>query len=141
MAISVDFKLNRRFGAVEKLIFRLVLNGLSEVDCICDILWIFSSEVCSNAIRRLVNCQILSADLDKRQLSLSAPIFAVIQSCGRATFEIELLDVFRVQMNGDSLLIDDTKLKESILHQLVPHAKLDFLGKMLDFYICERDFE
>ena len=55
MTVQIDFALNRRFGVVEQTIFRLVLNGLTNIQQISNLLWIFSDEVIANAIRKLVN--------------------------------------------------------------------------------------
>ena len=80
MTVQIDFALNRRFGVVEQTIFRLVLNGLTNAQQIGDLLWIFSDEVIANAIRKLVNRQVICADLDARTLSLSEAVLAMINT-------------------------------------------------------------
>ncbi len=61
MKVKIDFQLNRRFGVVERIIFRLVLNGFSNAREIELALPIFSDAVIANAIRHLVNEQIIAA--------------------------------------------------------------------------------
>ena len=138
MTVSIDFALNRRFGVVERLLFRLVLNGINDAETLCDMLWIFSDEVCANAIRMLVNSQLLSAAVDVRRLSLSTPVIAMMQACNDTTFEIDLPEYLVSSMREGKLLIEDLRTKEEIVHILIPHAKLSFLAKALDFYVCER---
>ena len=81
MTVQIDFALNRRFGVVEQTIFRLVLNGLTNIQQISNLLWIFSDEVIANAIRKLVNQQVFCADLDARTLSLSEAVLSNIDTC------------------------------------------------------------
>lgn len=138
MKVRIDFSLNWRFGVVEQTIFRLILNGLTSARQISNLLWIFSDEVIANAIRRLVNQQIVCAVVDSRTLSLSDAVFAVIETCLNNSYDIIMPETLANTMSDGILLITDIKTKEAIISQLLPGIKLDFLAKSLDFSICER---
>ena len=141
MKIKIDFALNRRFGVVENAIFRLVLNGLTSTDQISGLLWIFSDEVIANAFRKLVNQQIVCADMDSRSLMLSEPVVAIIDTCINNSYEIEVPENLLGTMSDGHLLIDDAKTKESIINQLLPGIKLGFLAGSLDFVISVKEGE
>ena len=138
MTVQIDFALNRRFGVVEQTIFRLVLNGLTNIQQISNLLWIFSDEVIANAIRKLVNQQVLCADLDARTLSLSEAVLSIIDTCLNNSYDIKIADTLVNKATDGNLLITDTKVKEAILAQLLPNIKIGFLADSLDFNICER---
>ena len=138
MTVQIDFALNRRFGVVEQTIFRLVLNGLTNIQQISNLLWIFSDEVIANAIRKLVNQQVVCADLDARTLSLSEAVLSLIDTCLNNSYDIKIPDTLVNKATDGNLLITDTKVKEAILAQLLPNIKIGFLADSLDFNICER---
>ena len=138
MTVQIDFALNRRFGVVEQTIFRLVLNGLTNIQQISNLLWIFSDEVIANAIRKLVNQQVVCADLDARTLSLSEAVLSIIDTCLNNSYDIKIADTLVNKATDGNLLITDTKVKEAILAQLLPNIKIGFLADSLDFNICER---
>lgn len=138
MTVQIDFALNRRFGVVEQTIFRLVLNGLTNVQQMSNLLWIFSDEVIANAIRKLVNQQVVCADLDARTLSLSEAVLSIIDTCLNNSYDIKIPDTLVNKATDGNLLITDTKVKEAILAQLLPNIKIGFLANSLDFNICER---
>ena len=138
MTVQIDFALNRRFGVVEQTIFRLVLNGLTNIQQISNLLWIFSDEVIANAIRKLVNQQVVCADLDARTLSLSEAVLSIIDTCLNNSYDIKIPDTLVNKATDGNLLITDTKAKEAILAQLLPNIKIGFLADSLDFNICER---
>ena len=87
MKIKIDFQLNRSFGVVERIIFRLVLNGFTDVKEIVEALPIFSDVVIANAIKHLVNRQLLSANITAGELFLSDPLLAIIGVCLENTFD------------------------------------------------------
>ena len=138
MTAQIDFPLSRRFGVVEQTIFRLVLNGLTNVQQMNNLLWIFSDEVIANAIRKLVNQQVLCADLDARTLSLSEAVLSIIDTCLNNSYDIKIPDTLVNKATDGNLLITDTKAKEAILAQLLPGIKIGFLANSLDFNIYER---
>ena len=76
MKVNIDFQLSRRFGVVERLIFRLVLNGFCNAREIKLALPIFSDAVIANAVRNLVNEAIISSDIETGALFLSVPVTA-----------------------------------------------------------------
>jgi hypothetical protein len=144
MKVRIDFSLNRRFGVVEQTIFRLILNGLTSAQQIRKLLWIFSDEVIANAIRRLVNEQLVCAIVESRTLSLSDAVLAVIETCLKNSYDIIIPDTLANTMSDEILLITDNKMEEAIIvkkaiiAQLLPGIKLGFLANSLDFSVCGR---
>jgi len=67
MQVKIDFQLNRRFGVTERIIFGLVMHGFSNAREIYLSLPVFSDAVIANAIKNLVNQQILSADMKQER--------------------------------------------------------------------------
>lgn len=139
MKVKFDFSLGRSFGVIEQTIFRLVLNGITDTQQISDLLWVFSDRVIAIALRKLVNEQILKADINSKTLSLSDSIEAIIEMCIKTTDDLQIPDSLQ-EMTDDKgcLLIRDVAAKEMILNRLLPEAKLGFLAKSLDFIICRR---
>lgn len=138
MTVKIDFSLGHRFGVVEQTIFRLVLNGLTNIRQIRNLLWVFSDMVIANALRRLVNQQIIRVDLESQSLSLSDAVAAIIEMCVKTSYDLEMPDSLKEMMTDGHLLITDVNTKEVILAQLLPGIRLGFLVKYLDFSICER---
>ena len=138
MKIKFDFTLNRRFGVVENTVFRLILSGLTSVQQISSLLWIFSDEVVANAVRKLVNQQIVCADLDSRSIMLSEPIIAIINTCINNSYDVDMPENLLLNFSNGRLLIDEPKTKEAIIAQLLPGIKLGFFANSLDFSISER---
>lgn len=141
MTVKIDFTLSQRFGVVEKSIFRLVLNGLTDVRHISRLLWLFSDEVIANALRRLVNQQILRADLESHSLFLSDAVAAVIEICLNNTYPLDIPTALESGMKEHGLFLTDVQTKEAILAQLLPDVRLGFLAKSLDFYISDQKKE
>ena len=141
MKVKVDFQLNRRFGVVERLVFRLVLNGFYSAREIKLALPIFSDVVIANAIRHLVNEQIISADVETGVLSLSEAIVAVIAMCQQQSLELDIPASLETVVQENGIEVFDTstpealRLKEAILQELLPNIKLDFYRYSLDFII------
>ena len=138
MTVKIDFSLSRRFGVVEQTIFYLVLNGLTDAKQIMDLLCVFSDLVIANSLRRLVNQQIIIADIESRKLSLSEIVVAIIEMCINTSFDLNIPDTLLEMMSDGYLLITDVSTKKAILAQLLPDIKLTFLASSLDFSICER---
>ena len=145
MKVKVDFCLNRRFGAVERLIFSLVLNGYSNAREIRLSLPIFSDAVIANAIRHLVNEQIISTDIETGTLSISEAVIAIISTCQERSFEIAIPSVFKDIMSSKGIEICDNELPEAIelkneiLQELLPNVKLDSYRYSLDFVITQQN--
>ena len=59
MTVRIDFSLSGRFSVVEQTIFQLVLCGVKDVNTITILLCVYSDDVLANAIKKLVNYQIL----------------------------------------------------------------------------------
>ncbi len=138
MSIGIDFMLSHRFGAVEQTIFRLVLNDVPGVRDITALLSIYTDDVIANAIKRLVNYQLLRADLEKRVLWISDPVQAVIESCLENSNIITLPPEVISFIPKEGLLIEDYDLKSKILSALLPGINLGFLVKSLDFIIYDK---
>ncbi|MCM1175276.1 MAG: hypothetical protein NC341_09520 [Blautia sp.] len=138
MTVKIDFTLNHRFGVVEQAVFHLVLNGVTDIRQIGGLLWIFSDAVLANALRKLVNQQILSADMEARRLSLSDPVSAVIETCIHHSYPLDVPDALEEAVTDGPLFITDIGVKEAILAHLLPDVKLGFLAKALDFSISRQ---
>lgn len=135
MKIKFDFTLSQRFGVVERTVFELVLRGLTSAKQISSIMWVFSDEVIASAFQKLVNLQILCADLETQTLALSEPVQALIEKCWENSFDLEMQDNLNHLMLDDRLIIDDPKTKAVIIAQLLPGIKLGFLINSLDISI------
>lgn len=141
MTVKIDFFLGRRFGVVEQTIFRLVLNGLTDVKQISDLLGVFSDMVIANALRRLVNQQIIRVDMESRKLSLSDAVVALIEICKHSSFELDIHDENLLVADNTDYSIEKTAIeaKTAILVKLLPKVKRSFLiglAKCFDFRIC-----
>ena len=147
MKVRIDFQLNRRFGVVERLVFRLVLNGFNNAREIRLSLPIFSDAVIANAVRHLVTEQIISADVETGTLSLSEALVAIIAMCQKQTFEIDCPLSLEEAMLEKGIEIFDNRipeavaLKDAIIQELLPKIKLDSYRYSLDFTILRRGGE
>ena len=141
MKVRIDFQLNRRFGVVERIILRLVLNGFSNAREIEFSLPIFSDAVIANAIRHLVNEQILSADVETGTLSLSEAIVAIIAMCKKQSLEIDIPSLLENEIVQGGIEVFDNsipeaiELKDAIIQELLPNVRLDLFRYSLDFII------
>lgn len=143
MRIRIDFQLNRQFGVVEKIIFRLVLNGFTDSKEIAKALPLFSDSVIANGIKHLVNRQILVADIEAGKLSLSEPLVAIIDMCLKNIYELDVPAELEEYIKGDGLIIsgiadkESHSLKQAVLFELLPGIKLDMYVDSIDFVLCE----
>lgn len=143
MRIRIDFQLNRQFGVVERIIFRLVLNGFTDSGEIAKALPLFSDSVIANGIKHLVNRQVLAADIEAGKLFLSEPLVAIIDMCLENTYEIDAPAELEGSIKGDGLMIsgitdeESHSLKQAVLFELLPGIKLDMYVDSLDFVLCE----
>lgn len=141
MKVKVDFQLNRQFGVMERVIFRLVLNGFCSAREIELALPIFSDAVIANAVRHLVNEQIISADVETGTFSLSEAMVAVIAMCQQRSFELEIPASLETEMQEKGIEVFDNsmpeaiELKDALIQELLPNVKLDFYRYSLDFII------
>lgn len=147
MKVRIDFQLNRRFGVIEKLVFRLVLNGFSNAREIKLSLPLFSDAVIANAVRRLVNEQLISTDVETGTLSLSEAVVAIIAMCKKQSFEIDIPASLEDVILQDGIIVFDNRipeviwLKDTIIQELLPNVKLDQYRYSLDFIILSRGGE
>ena len=141
MKVKIDFRLGHQFGAVEGIIFQLVVHAFHDIEEITDALPLFSDSVIANAIRHLVNKQILSVDLDSGTISLSEAMIAIVESCLSKSFDLNLPESLARETESDALVITEVKdkaseqLKLCILQELVPNVKLDMFINSLDFVL------
>ena len=147
MKVRIDFQLNRRFGVVERLIFRLVLNGFNNAREIRLSLPIFSDAVIANAVRHLVTEQIVSADVETGTLSLSEALVAIIAMCQKQAFEIDCPSSLEEVLQEEGIEVFDNRiseavaLKDAIIQELLPNIKLDSYRYSLDFIILRQGGE
>ncbi len=143
MRIRIDFQLNRQFGVVERMVFRLVLNGFTDSKEIATALPLFSDSVIANGIKHLVNHQVLAADIEAGKLYLPEPLVAIIDMCLENTYELDVPVKLEGCIKGDGLMIssitdeESHSLKQAILFELLPGIKLDMYVDSLDFVLCE----
>lgn len=143
MKVTIDFQLNRQFGVVENIIFRLILNGFTDSREITKALPLFSDSVIANGIKHLVNRQILAADIEASKLYLSEPLVAIIDMCLENTYEIDVPAELESYIKGDGLMIsgisdeESHSLKQAVLFELLPGIRLDMYVGSIDFVLCE----
>ena len=143
MKVKIDFQLNRQFGVVENIIFRLILNGFTDSREITKALPLFSDSVIANGIKHLVNRQILAADIEASKLYLSEPLVAIIDMCLENTYEIDVPAELESYIKGDGLMIsgisdeESYSLKQAVLFELLPGIRLDMYVDSIDFVLCE----
>ncbi len=137
MNIQFDFTLNYRWETIDNVIFRLALHGLSNTRQIRDLLWLFSDDVIAGSYQRLVNQQLLIADVSKGEIKIAPHIEALIAKCSTETFDITIPDELQKTKVNGKIIITDRKTKEAIISNLVPNVKLDFLANSLDFCLWE----
>ena len=143
MKVKIDFQLNRQFGVVENIIFRLILNGFTDSREITKALPLYSDSVIANGIKHLVNRQILAADIEASKLYLSEPLVAIIDMCLENTYEIDVPAELESYIKGDGLMIsgisdeESHSLKQAVLFELLPGIRLDMYVDSIDFVLCE----
>lgn len=136
MIIKIDFSLSpRRYQTVEQTIFRLVLGGLVETQTIATLLCIYSDDVIANAVKKLVNYQILAANLEMRTLSLSAPLLALTEACLEHTHTVDIPDIILQNAEEGKIYVTDDTVKQQILEVLLPDVRVGFLVRSLDFVL------
>ena len=134
MEVKFDFSLNHRFhGVVEQAVFRLVLRGIDSAQAISELLWVFSDEVKATAIQRLVNNQLLRADIIGNRLSLSDGLLSVIEACHHCSYSLELSDSLVSRLSNEVMWIEDRQMISLILRCILPGVSLDYLSKSLFF--------
>lgn len=138
MEVKFDFTLNsRRFGVVEQAIFKLVLRGVSSAQGISELLWIFSDDVKATAIQKLVNSQVLRADLASSKLYLSDGIVAIIGACHNYTYKVEIPEILLSHTTDGTVLVENRQVISAILNHILPDISVDFFAPVLFFSITE----
>lgn len=138
MEVKFDFILNsHRFGVVEQAIFKLVLRGVNSAQGISELLWIFSDDVKATAIQKLVNNQVLRADLASSKLYLSDGIVAVIGACHDCTYTVEIPEILLSNSAGCTVLVKNYQVVAAILNHILPDLSVDFFAPVLFFRITE----
>lgn len=136
MKLKYDFVLSHRFGVLEKLIYRMVINGVSSVEVITSLLPIFSEEVIALSIRKLVNAQMLTADIGTKTVSLSDVSLLLIDACAGKEFDVDVSDEFNKELSEANIVtIDDPKVTAVILKNMLPDVRTSFLSGKLDFVV------
>ena len=143
MIVKVDFSLSRQFGVVERIIFRFVINGYGNVKEYAQSLPLFSDSVIANAIKHLVNQQVLAVSSETGVLSMSESIKALIIACHDNEYDINIPDnlVSVIEEDGVILTDDNRELitsKEQILRDMLPNVKLEFRISSVDFRIYKK---
>lgn len=137
MQVKFDFLLSKKFSAIEKTIFRLVLNGIVNISELRRLLWVLSDEIIAGAIRNLVNQQILSVDLSLGVIRLSEPVAALAQKCYSNEYSVQFPE-FLTPTDDSVICIDGMGVRDikiAILNTLLPDIDLNFLISSIDFFI------
>ena len=138
MNAKIDFSLSGRFNVVEHTVFHLVLGNVKDVRTIRALLPVYSDAVIANAIKRLVNFQIIHVNLETHMLSVSDPLQALIEKCLEHSQHLEVATETEVLFENGTALIKDELIKRQILNALLPGVNVGFLAKSIDFILCER---
>ncbi len=149
--IRVDILLSRSFEVVERTIFRLVLNGRTDIREIRELLRLFSRPVIANGIRNLVNRQVLSVDVASGTLRISEPLVALLCAV-KEPLTVELQSVLAEVLHNDGFLIvgavsrkdgdlyqESRDLKLTLLQRLLPGINLDLYVDAFDFALFENE--
>ncbi|MBQ6343426.1 MAG: hypothetical protein IJI41_09905 [Anaerolineaceae bacterium] len=141
MNVSLDFSLSAQYSVVEQTIFRLVMEKVRDVKTITDLLCVYSNDVIANAIKKLVNDQILRANIETRTLSISDPVMAIIEECLKQSQNLDWPDDSNLILQDSMLIITDNNIKRQILHTLLPEVNLGFLVDSIDFVVYQRGID
>lgn len=103
------------------------------------LLWILSDQVVAEAVKNLVNRQILNVSFSEGIIKLSDPINSLIQECHYNNYELQLPKEF---VPDNHLIIpvegeNSRQLKTAILKTILPNVNLEFLNNSIDFVICK----
>lgn len=141
MKVNIDFQLNHKFGVVERIVFRMVLNGFCDARGIYSVMTLFSDSVVANAVKKLVNQQIITADVEHGRLTVSEPLIALIAMCLDNTYEIKVPESLVQEILEEGLMVTGGEqkevilAKEALLKELLPGIKIDTYLGLLDFII------
>lgn len=136
MKVKFDFTLNpHRYGVVEQAIFKMVLRGIDSARGISELLWIFSDDVKATAIQKLVNSQVLRADLASNKLYLSDGISSIIGACHNCIYTVDMPEILLSQMTSGTLLVENQQMIIGILNHILPGVSVNFLVSVLFFSI------
>lgn len=138
MEVKFDFTLNSHiFGIVEQAIFKLVLRGVSSAQGMSELLWIFSDDVKATAIQKLVNSQVLRADLTSSKLYLSDGLVAIIGACHDCTYTVEIPEILLSHTTDGTVLVKNRQVIAAILNHILPDISVNFFAPILFFSITE----
>lgn len=134
MEVKFDFRLNDNlYGVVDQAIFRLVLRGIDSAQAISDLLWVFSDEVKATSIQKLVNNQLLKAELKSNRLALSEGLLSIIEACHAGTYSVDMPDALMPKMIDASIWIEDRQLISIILKHILPGVNMEYIVRSLVF--------
>lgn len=134
MEVKFDFRLNDNlYSVVDQAIFRLVLRGIDSAQAISDLLWVFSDEVKATSIQKLVNNQLLKAELKSNRLALSEGLLSIIEACHAGTYSVDMPDSLMPKMIDASIWIEDRQLISIILKHILPGVNMEYIVRSLVF--------
>ena len=102
---------------------------------------IFSDAVLANAVRHLINEQIITADVETGTLSLSEAVVAIIAMCQKQSLDIDIPSALEDEIRQEGIGVfnnsipEAVELKDAILQELLPNVRLDMYRSSLDFII------
>ncbi len=113
-------------------LWKIELRDIDSAQAISELLWIFSDYVKATAIQKLVNHQVLRAELRSNRLFLSDGIISIIEACRDCTYAVEL-----PEMTDGELLVENRQVIMSILNHMLPGVSIDFLASELSFRVTK----
>lgn len=139
MKIKIDFQLSNQFNCLEKIIFRFVLKGFRNIKNIVDILPLCSDVVIAKGIKHLVNQQILEVKKERAELAPSASLLAIMKKCYDNTFNLHIPDtIFSILINDTCMIVNDFKIKESIISEILPGVSLGLDFRSIDLILYSK---
>ena len=118
-------------------LWKIELRGIDSAQAISELLWIFSDYVKATAIQKLVNHQVLRAELRSNRLFLSDGIISIIEACRDCTYAVELPEILLPEMTDGELLVENRQVIMSILNHMLPGVSIDFLSSELSFRLTK----
>ena len=142
MDARIDMRLGRQFGVVERTVFRLVISGFTDSQEIAAALSLFSAPVLANAVRHLVNSQILKVDPTNASLYASDPVAAIIDTCLEKRVAIDIPASLLDDIGQGGILVEGDSnevraVKSAIYDYLLPGVDLGLYLGPLDLLISQ----
>ncbi|MCI3922167.1 hypothetical protein MO973_18220 [Paenibacillus sp. TRM 82003] len=125
---TIDFKLNQRYSPLEQAVFLSVGQGFTVLHALSDLFYIFSEDMLSKAMERLVNDQLLQLRLPEGTLAYAPAVKELLDACGGQVLFAMPDDSVLSQNDG---LLTDRDAISSLLQALDPERDWGFLSRSI----------